>query len=123
MGTGTTADVRNSAGIRFSADGKRIFIISHSNHNEGISQISLTNAFDTSSFVMDGKFDLNNASPDNQQHRGVAFNSSGLKLYIGADFGNSGFDEIMEYDLVCPFTIFLRHVLQLLKIKIELEWH
>ena len=106
MGTGTTADVRNSAGIRFSADGKRIFIISHSNHNEGISQISLTNAFDTSSFVMDGKFDLNNASPDNQQPRGVAFNSSGLKLYIGADFGNSGFDEIMEYDLVCPFTIF-----------------
>ena len=106
MGTGTTADVINSAGIRFSANGKRIFIISHSNHNEGISQISLTNAFDTSSFVMDGKFDLNNASPDNQQPRGVAFNSSGLKLYIGADFGNSGFDEIMEYDLVCPFTIF-----------------
>ena len=106
MGTGTTADVINSAGIRFSANGKRIFIISHSNGSEGISQISLTNAFDTSSFVMDGKFNLETASPSNQQPRGVAFNSNGLKLYIGNDFGHEGFDQIMEYDLACPFTIF-----------------
>ncbi len=106
MGTGTTADVINSAGIRFSANGKRIFIISHSNGSEGISQISLTNAFDTSSFVMDGKFNLETASPSNQQPRGVAFSSSGLKLYIGNDFGHNSFDQIMEYDLVCPFTIF-----------------
>ena len=106
MGTGTTADVINSAGIRFSANGKRIFIISHSNGSEGISQISLTNAFDTSSFVLDGKFNLETASPSNQQPRGVAFNSNGLKLYIGNDFGHDGFDQIMEYDLVCPFTIF-----------------
>ena len=106
MGTGTTANVINSAGIRFSANGKRIFIISHSNGSEGISQISLTNAFDTSSFVMDGKFNLETASPSNQQPRGVAFNSNGLKLYIGNDFGHNGFDQIMEYDLVCPFTIF-----------------
>ena len=28
MGLGTTADVINSAGIRFSANGKRIFIVS-----------------------------------------------------------------------------------------------
>ena len=105
MGAGTTADVVNSAGIRFSADGKRIFIISHSG-NSGISQISLTNAFDTSSFVMDGKFDLHNATPSNGQARGVSFNSSGLKLYIGNDENDGDVDEIMEYDLVCPFTIF-----------------
>ncbi|MDA8829334.1 secretion protein, partial [Candidatus Pelagibacter bacterium] len=106
MGTGTTADVLNSTGIRFSANGKRIFIISHDNNYQGISQISLTNAFDTSSFVMDGKFNLKTASPTNVQPRGVAFSSSGLKLYIGNDYGQEGFDQIMEYDLVCPFTIF-----------------
>ncbi len=110
LGTSTTADVSNPAGMRFSANGKRIFIISHTdNGGQGISQISLTNAFDTSSFVIDGKFNLQNASsssPANDQPRGVGFNSSGLKLYIGNDFGHNSFDQIMEYDLVCPFTIF-----------------
>ena len=103
MGTGTNTNVVNSAGIRFSANGKRIFIISHSG-NPGISQISLTNAFDTSSFVLDGKFDF--ASPSNTQPRGVAFNPSGLKLYIGSGPGHGGIDQIFEYNLVCPFTIF-----------------
>ncbi len=105
VGSSTAAKVNNSAGIRFSANGKRIFIISHSD-NPGISQISLTNAFDTSSFVLDGKFDLSTASPSNAQARGVAFNSSGLKLYIGNDQNHNSIDQIMEYDLVCPFTIF-----------------
>ena len=105
VGSSTAAKVDNSAGMRFSANGKRIFIISHSG-NSGISQISLTNAFDTSSFVLDGKFDLHNATPSNGQARGVAFNSSGLKLYIGNDQNDGDIDEIMEYNLVCPFTIF-----------------
>jgi len=105
MGEGTNANVVNVAGIRFSANGKRIFIISHSG-NPGISQISLTNAYDTSSFVLDGKFDLSTASPSNAQARGVAFNSNGLKLYIGNDENHNSMDQIMEYDLVCPFTIF-----------------
>ena len=105
VGSSTAAKVDNSAGMRFSANGKRIFIISHSG-NSGISQISLTNAFDTSSFVLDGKVDLHNATPSNGQARGVAFNSSGLKLYIGNDHNDGDVDEIMEYNLVCPFTIF-----------------
>ncbi len=103
MGSGTDTNVGNSAGIRFSANGKRIFIISHDS-NPGISQISLTNAFDTSSFVLDGKFDF--ASPSNTQPRGVAFNPSGLKLYIGSGPSHGGIDQIFEYNLVCPFTIF-----------------
>ena len=106
LGDSTTANVENPAGMRFSANGKRIFIISHLNGGQGISQISLTNAFDTSSFVIDGKFNLQTSSPQNLQPRGVGFNSSGLKLYIGNDFGHNSFDQIMEYDLVCPFTIF-----------------
>ena len=89
MGSSTDAKVNNTAGIRFSANGKRIFIVSHSG-NPGISQISLTNAFDTSSFVLDGKFDF--ASPSNTQPRGVAFNSSGLKIYIGSGPGHGGID-------------------------------
>ena len=103
MGSTTDAKVNNTAGIRFSANGKRIFIISHSDE-PGISQISLTNAFDTSSFVLDGKFDF--ASPSNGQPRGVAFNSSGLKIYIGSGPSHGGVDQIFEYNLVCPFTIF-----------------
>ncbi len=103
MGSGTDTNVGNSAGIRFGANGKRIFIISHDS-SPGISQISLTNAFDTSSFVLDGKFDF--ASPSNTQPRGVAFNSSGLKIYIGSGPGHESIDQIFEYNLVCPFTIF-----------------
>ena len=107
VGSSTVANVTNSAGIRFSANGKRIFIVSHQAGNiQGISQISLTNAFDTSSFVMDGKFNLSTASPQNLQPRGVAFNSSGLKLYIGNDHNHNSVDQVMEYDLACPFTIF-----------------
>ena len=71
LGTSTTADVSNPAGMRFSANGKRIFIMSHTLNNQGISQISLTHAFDTSSFVIDGKFNLKTSSPKNLQPRGV----------------------------------------------------
>ena len=53
---------------------------------------------------MDGKFDF--ASPSNTQPRGVAFNSSGLKIYIGSGPGHESIDQIFEYNLVCPFTIF-----------------
>ena len=107
MGSLTTANVINIAGIRFSANGKRVFIISHqTGQKQGISQISLTAGFDTSSFVIDGKFNLSTATPQNLQPRGVAFNSSGLKLYIGNDQNHNAIDQIMEYDLACPFTIF-----------------
>ncbi|MDA7446227.1 autotransporter outer membrane beta-barrel domain-containing protein [Candidatus Pelagibacter ubique] len=101
----------NPAGMRFSANGKRIFIISHNNTNAGIVQISLDKAYDTSSFTIDGGLNLfSGISPANKEPRGVAFSASGLKLYIGRDSNdpeieNVGVDEIMEYDLVCPFTI------------------
>ena len=40
------------------------------------------------------------------QPRGIAFNSSGLKMYITNDRQNSGIDEIIEYDLKCPLILF-----------------
>ena len=98
----------NPAGMRFSANGKRIFIISHNSANAGIVQISLDKAYDTSSFTIDGGLNLfSGISPANKEPRGVAFSASGLKLYIGRDSNHPNIDDdqIMEYDLVCPFNI------------------
>ena len=39
------------------------------------------------------------------QPRGVTFSANGLKLYIGNDNNQNSADQIMEYDLVCPFNI------------------
>ena len=96
--------------MRFTPDGKRIFIISHSNFRSsnsvpGISQISLNNAFDTSSFTLDGGINLSTGLNTSNAHPGgVTFSENGLKLYIGND-NNTGTDEVMEYDLACPFNI------------------
>ena len=96
----------NPAGMRFSANGKRIFIISHNSANAGIVQISLDKAYDTSSFTIDGGLNLfSGISPANKEPRGVAFSASGLKLYIGNDNNMNSKNEIMEFDLVCPFNI------------------
>ena len=105
IGQGTTTDVINPNGMRFSANGKRIFVVSHqSGGNQGVSQISLTNAYDTSSFVLDGKYSIFGS---NNQPRGIGFSASGLKMYIGSDpSGGYGTTRIFEYDLVCPFTLF-----------------
>ena len=51
--------VSNPNTMRFSANGKRIFIISHNDASAGITQYSFTNAFDTSSFTADGYLNIN----------------------------------------------------------------
>ena len=90
--------------MKFSADGKRIFIVGHDSRR--ISQISLNKAYDTSSFTLDGGVSLQTGiSPTNTQPRGVTFSGNGLKLYIGNDNNQNSADQIMEYDLVCPFNI------------------
>ena len=95
--------------MRFSANGKRLFVTSHApGGTKRVTQISLTNAYDTSSFVIDGNYDLSDASYNNSQPRGIAFNSSGLKMYLTKDRSgnpNAGLDQVLEYDLVCPFNI------------------
>ena len=68
-------------------------------------QITLSNPFDTSSFVIDGALALNSFS-DNTQPRGIAFNSNGLKMYITDDRQTSTKDRIKEHDLKCPYNIF-----------------
>ncbi len=96
-------------GMRFSPDGKKIFFIAHDNTGStnsvtGISQVSLDKPFDTSSYTLDGGIDLSGLSTPNDQANGIAFSEDGLKLYIGDD-NDTGVDQIMEYDLACPFNI------------------
>ncbi len=98
------------ASLRFRPDGKRLFIVNHAHGGTSrILQISLTNAFDTSLFVIDGSFDIDNISAyGNSQPRGIAFSSNGLKMYVTKDRStnpDAGLDQVIEYDLVCPFNI------------------
>ena len=95
--------VSNPNTMRFSANGKRIFIVSHTNGSQAVTQISLNVAYDTSSFTIDGSVSLIPflRATGQDEPRGIAFNSSGLKMYIGDDTAQ----EIYEFDLVCPFNI------------------
>ena len=95
--------VSNPNTMRFSANGKRIFIVSHTNGSQAVTQISLNVAYDTSSFTIDGSVSLIPflRATGQDEPRGIAFNLSGLKMYIGDDTAQ----EIYEFDLVCPFNI------------------
>ena len=104
-----TTGIDNPSGMRFSPNGKRLFITSHAHGGTPrVTQVSLSRAFDTSSFVIDGNVQISNNSMSkdekNSQPRGVAFNGFGLKLYVSGD-KNHNTDEVYEYDLVCPFNI------------------
>ena len=50
-------EITNPNTMRFSANGKRIFIVDHQNTSSGkdVTQISLAKAYDTSSFTIDGR--------------------------------------------------------------------
>ena len=102
-----TIGIDNPSGMRFSPDGKRLIITSHDTLQR-VTQISLTNAFDTSSYVIDGVLQIggagHNMADPNQQPRGAAFSGSGLKMYISSD-RNQTADEVYEYILTCPFNI------------------
>ena len=108
----STNGVDNPSGMRFSPGGKRIFITSHGGTSRlrGVTQISLTRAFDTSSFTIDGTFVIDTGSNPNQQPRGISFSSDGLKMYISQDRDQKGpsnelHDRVFEYDLACPYNI------------------
>ncbi len=94
----------NPNGLDFSKNGKRLFVVSHNNGQRSVTQISLTRAFDTSSFTIDGTIKLTSISGvPTIGPRGLAFSSSGLKMYVlDADSGSDAY----EFDLVCPFNLF-----------------
>jgi hypothetical protein len=95
--------VSNPNSMRFSANGKRIFVVSHTSGSQAVTQISLNVAYDTSSFTIDGSVSLIPflRASGTDEPRGIAFSSSGLKMYISDDTEQ----EIYEFDLVCPFNI------------------
>ena len=102
--------VSNPMGMQFSANGKRLWIVSHTNNSEAVTQISLNFAYDTSSFTVDGSLLIKNLGGTNNfnEPRGIGFSASGLKMYVGTDKVNQtpAGDHVKEIDLVCPFTIF-----------------
>ena len=91
--------------LKFSANGKRLFVLSH-NTNFVAAQISLDSPYDTSSFNIDGSVDLNGLS-NLDQLRSITFSKNGLKMYIGNDKSDGSFsvDKIFEFNLVCAFNI------------------
>ncbi len=96
-------EVSNPQTMRFSANGKRIFIIDHQNSANGLEvhQVSLSNPYDTSSFTVDGRVRVADLDSNHVEPGGIAFSKSGLKMYVGDDGSHS----IYEFDLVCPFNI------------------
>ena len=96
-------EVSNPQTMRFSANGKRIFIVDHLGNANGreVHQVSLSNPYDTSSFTIDGRVRVADLDSDHTEPGGIAFSKSGLKMYVGDD----GQQSIYEFDLVCPFNI------------------
>ncbi len=101
-------EVANLNSIVFSSDGKRFFVTDHQNDEAGrdVTQVSLGSSFDTSSYTIDGRSDLNAISGINQL-KAIAFSKNGLKMFIGNDYTDTSHldDRIFEYDLECPFNI------------------
>ena len=90
----------NQSSMRFSSNGKRLFIASHTNTEQSVTQVSLTSPYDTSSFTIDGEFAIE-VIDGKDETRGIAFSGNGLKMYTGDD----GLAQIFEFDLTCPFNI------------------
>ncbi len=60
-------------------------------------------AFSTSSFAIDGTVEfINSASGGAPQPSGLTFSTNGLKMYTMNDED----EDVLEYDLVCPFQSF-----------------
>ena len=97
----------NPMGIRFSNDGKRLWCVEHMNAASDVVQISLDVAYSTSSFTIDGEVRIVNfgGNANLSQPRGIAFSQNGLKMYVGSDRTVNGGDEVVEFNLSCPFNI------------------
>ena len=96
----------NPDAIHLSADGKRIFVVYHSG-SAVVEQYSLSIAYDTTNFTLDGAFDFNAAISGKtiNQARALAFSALGLKMFVSNDRHSEGIETIYEFDLSCPFNI------------------
>ncbi len=101
----------NPDAIHLSANGKRIFVVYHGGNTSAtlVEQYSLSIAYDTTNFTLDGAFDVDAAVSGRSitQGRALAFSALGLKMFVSNDGGSHGddFETIYEFDLSCPFNI------------------
>ena len=101
----------NPDAIHLSANGKRIFVVYHGGNSNStlVEQYSLSIAYDTTNFTLEGAFDVDAAVSGRSitQGRSLAFSALGLKMFVSNDGGDHGddFETIYEFDLSCPFNI------------------
>ncbi len=92
----------NPDAIFIGSNGKRLFVTDHQKFT--VTQYTLHNPYDTSSFTKDGSVSIQDLTSDNnRQTRALGFSKSGLKMFVSDDEGD---DEIFEFNLVCPFNLF-----------------
>ena len=91
----------NPDAIHLSADGKRIFVVYHSS-SAVVEQYSLSIAYDTTNFTLDGAFDFNAAISGKtiNQARALAFSALGLKMFVSNDRHSEGIETIYELSLI-----------------------
>ena len=99
----SSTQTQNPNTMRFNNIGNRIFVVSHNANTLTVTQVSLNSPYDTSQYTIDGSVKLTDIAGAGglTQPRGISFNKSGLKMYVGHDTT----DAIFEFDLVCPFNI------------------
>ena len=99
----SATQTQNPNTMRFNNIGNRIFVVSHNANTLTVTQVSLNSPYDTSQYTIDGSVKLTDIAGAEglTQPRGISFNKSGLKMYVGHDTT----DAIFEFDLVCPFNI------------------
>ena len=92
----------NPDAIFIGLNGKRLFVTDHDKFT--VTQYTLHNLYDTSSFTKDGSVSIQDLTSDNnRQTRALGFSKSGFKMFVSDDEGD---DEIFEFNLVCPFNLF-----------------
>ena len=91
----------NPDAIFIGLSGKRLFVTDHDKYT--VTQFTLNNPYDTSSFTKDGSVSIQNLTSDNnRQTRALGFSKNGFKMFVSDDEGD---DEIFEFSLACPFNI------------------
>jgi len=108
--TNTTSGGQFHQGLGFNADGTKMFVVKGSNGDTGdqIDEYALSTAFDISSSSATLTGTVSPTFPTvniDQRISGIAFNSSGTKMYH-LDW-NTGLDadNVHEYALSCPFAV------------------
>ena len=98
-----TSSVNSHQGLAFNNDGSKMFVVkgenSGNNADNKIEEYALSSAFDISTAILTGTFTPTSSSAADIS--GLAFNSSGTKMYH-LDFDG---DKVYEYSLTCPFKV------------------